>query len=229
MAKAINIINRAHKILLQLGVGDTLEAELATDGLEALNAMLDSWSLDGLLIYAMKSNTFNLTSAQTYTVGTGGVFNMSRPDRIESAFCTISGIDYPLSIMDTEQWNLIPDKNISAIPYGIKYDAFTPLGLLSVYPKSSSGTITLNTFTILQSFADLQTDITLPRGYERAFAYNLAPEIAPQIGAQVSRELMMIAISSKAQIRRINLKAPILQIDNAYLTPSRLTSYNGIG
>jgi hypothetical protein len=231
MATALSMIKRARRMLNALGVGETLDTELANDGLEALNAMLASWSLDGLLIYAIQSNTFALTGAQTYNVGKFSTFNMTKPDRIESAFTTVNLVDYPLTIIDTEQWNNITIKNLtSTYAEYIKYDAFSPIGLLSIYPRSS-GTITLNTHQPLQFFVNLTDELNLPRGYERAIVTNLSIEIAPETGRPVTRELMMLASTSKAAIQRINADMPELQIDPVLLgLTSRgniLNGYNG--
>lgn len=226
MATALDIILRARRLLNAHGVGEVLDSELANNGLEALNAMLESLSIDGVMVYATQSNTFNLTGAQTYTIGTGGTFNMLRPDRIESAFATVGGNDYTLDIIDTAQWAAIDIKNFSSLPTCIKYDAFTPLGLLSIYPQAT-GTITLNTYLPLQVFQTLSTVLALPRGYERMLAYNLAIEIAPETGKQASREIVMVASSSKSAIQRINLDTPVLTIDPALVFGRRVTGYNG--
>ena len=213
MATALDMIKRARRLLNAHGVGETLEAELANDGLEALNAMLESWSIDGLMISAMQSNTFTLTAAQTYTIGTGGVFNMERPDRIESAIASTGGVDYALEIIDTERWNEIAYKDVGGIPAYLKYDASVPLGLVSVFPKGSGYTLTLNTFKPIQRFATLTDVLVLQRGFERAIAACLAVELAPETGKPVSRELMMMATSAKASIKKINTRTPILRID----------------
>jgi hypothetical protein len=230
MATALDMIKRARRLLGALGRGETLNTELANNGLEALNAMLDSWSIDGLLIYAVQSNTFTLTGAQTYTIGTGGTFNMARPDRIEGVFATVSGNDYPLDIINNDQWNAINQKSItSTYPTCIKYEPFTPLGTISIYPKSS-GTITLNTYQPLQAFETLTEVLVLPRGYERALAYCLAVEISPEVNKPASREVMMIAASSKAALQRMNADDCILTIDPALLgrgLGSGLDGYNG--
>ena len=55
MATALDMIKRARKFIGALGVGETLETELANDGLEALNAMLDSWSLDDLMVSSLQA------------------------------------------------------------------------------------------------------------------------------------------------------------------------------
>ena len=213
MATALDMIKRARRLLGALGVGEPLEAELANDGLEALNAMLESWSIDGLMISSLQSNTFTLTTAQTYTIGTGGVFNMERPDRIESAIASTGGVDYSLEIVDTERWNEIAYKDVGGIPAYLKYDASMPLGLVSIFPKGNGYTLTLNTFKPIQRFTTLTDVLVLQRGFERAIAACLAVEIAPEAQKPVSQELMMMATSAKASIKNINAEAPILRID----------------
>ena len=213
MATALDMIKRARKFIGALGVGETLETELANDGLEALNAMLDSWSLDDLMVSSLQSNTFTLTSAQTYTIGTGGVFNMTRPDRIESAFVSRSGIDYPVEIIDNASWNNISYKSVDAIPSYLKYENSAPLGLISIYPKGNGYTLTLNTLKLLQTFTNLTDVLVLQRGFELAIASNLALHIAPAAQKTVSREVMMLASSSKAAIKKINAEIPVMTVD----------------
>ena len=215
MSTALEIIKRARRLLGVLGVGETLEYELANNGLEALNALLESWSLDQLAVYVTKINTHVLTSAQTFTVGLGGAFNIERPNRIESAYIKINNLDYPLTLINNDQWNDITTKTISAsIPMYLKYDANVPLGNISLYPSPQVGaTLTINTFQSLQQFPNLSTVMILPTGYERAIASNLALDIAPEANRQVSQELVKMARESKSAIMRINARAVILSLD----------------
>jgi hypothetical protein len=217
MATALDLILRARRLLNAHGVGETLDTELANNGLEALNAMLSAWSLDGLLVYALQSNTFTLTNAQTYTVGIGGAFNMTRPDRIESAFATIGGSDYVVGIIENDQWNRLINKNITSnIPSYLKYDIAVPLATLSIMPQTT-GTLTINTYKPLQRFNNLTDVMALPNGYERAIVLSLAIEISPEVGRPASDQLMMLAASAKAALMRIHADNAILTIDSSLL------------
>lgn len=226
MATALSLIERARRLIKALGVGETLESELANNGLEALNAMLESWSLDELAVYVTKISTHNLTSVQTFTVGTGGTFNIPRPDRIESAYVTVGGNDYPLQIIDNEQWNAITEKDTTAtIPAYLKYDANVPLGNISLFPIPNGGSLTINTFQPLQRFTNLTDVLLLPSGYERAIAYNLAIEIAPEASMQISQEVARGARESKAAIMRINARMPVLGMDKSLVGGSRFGAW----
>ena len=51
-----------------------------------LNQMLDAWQIDRLLVFTIAIQDFPFVSTkQTYTMGSGGDFNVPRPARIERA------------------------------------------------------------------------------------------------------------------------------------------------
>jgi len=52
--------------------------------------------------------------------------------------------------------------------------------------------------------ATLATTLAFPPGYLRAFAYNLAMEIAPEFGVEPSPQVQRIAMTSKRNLKRIN-------------------------
>ena len=212
---ALEIIKRARRLIGAMAVGETLESDLANDGLMSLNSLMDSWSIDNLTAYGTDNKTYNLSSnVQDYTIGTGGAFNGVRPERIESAIVSVAGSDYALTILNDEDWNSIIYKNVGGtFPQYLRYNNNTPLGTISLFPKPNGGTITLTYYQALQQFANLTDLLVLPEGYERALASNLAMEIAPEAGVSVSQELAMMARQSKANIMRINLKSPVLKSD----------------
>jgi hypothetical protein len=52
--------------------------------------------------------------------------------------------------------------------------------------------------------AALDTVLHFPPGYMRAFAYNLAMEMAPEYGIEPSQQVTRIAMTSKRNLKRIN-------------------------
>jgi hypothetical protein len=203
-----------------IGKGETPDSDESADGLTALNAMLDSWRLERLMVYQIVQGSYTWASSTTSrTIGSGGNFNASRPVRIESAFFRDSSSnDYELAVLRTrEEYDSITIKSTTGTqPQWLFYDPAYPLGVLYAYPISTAQwTLLLNTWQSLQSFSALTTDLALPPGYERAIAYGLAMEIAPEYGSgqKMDPQVPLIAIQSKAAIKTVNQPSMVAQIE----------------
>lgn len=203
MTTARTIIKRALQKNGVLTKGETPSGDEASDGLDALNDLIASWSNDSLLIYARTLESFPLVGGQqTYTIGTGGDFNTERPLQIVDAYARIGGTDYRLSIINDTAFDGIVQKDISnAIPEVLYYRASNPLGQISIWPKSTGGTLFLRTEKQLTQIASLDTDVEFPPGWERALIYNLAMEIAGEYGQPVGEDVYQIAMDSLNKIK----------------------------
>lgn len=203
MTTARTIITKALKKNGVLNVGENPSASEASDGLSSLNALVSSWSNESLLIYSRQSENFALTSGQaSYTIGTGGNFNTTRPLQILTAFTRIGSIDYPISIIPQTAFDKISQKSISnSIPEVMTYDASVPLGTITIYPVPTTGTLHIRSEKQLTSFTTLDTDVDLPPGWERALVYNLAIEDAPEYGQPIDPGVYEIASSSLNNIK----------------------------
>jgi len=198
MATARSIIKSTLRKIHVLGKGAPLDADEANDALETLNDMLSIWSAEGDMIFTESKETFNLTGAVSYTIGSGGTFNTVRPQYISAAFVSQGDTDYSLGSIDNQQYSRISQKDIASIPECYYYDAGYPLATLYLYPKPSSvSTITLYSFKPLTAFTNLDTDFAMPEEYKAALIYNLAIWIAPEYERDASMEIKRIARNSK--------------------------------
>lgn len=216
MATANDIINRAMRIAGILGESEIATAAQAADGLTSLNDMLASWQIKRGLIFHTKEISFSLIADQsTYTIGSGGDFNTTRPDYIEYAYIQKSGIDYPVEIVTLESFKGITSKTVdSDLPDHLYYETAFPLGKLHIYPTpSEANTLYLNVWNVVQSFSALTDAVSLPPGYERAIKYNLAAEIAPEYGVSITPEAAKIARDSKMNIIRRNARPVVARMD----------------
>lgn len=202
---ALDIITGAAKLLGVLFKNEQLSADEANDGLIALNEMLDSWSNDNLSTFADTLDSFSLTGASSYTMGTGGTFNAARPINIISAVVRVSSTDYKLEPITEQQYQTeIAVKSItSSIPKYITYDNGYPLATIKMYAIPTSGsTLYLQSKKPLSNLSLLTTTVDLPPGWKRALKNNLAIEMAAQYGEEVPASVIRNATQSLGAIKR---------------------------
>ena len=135
MTTARDMIKAGLRNIAVLGAGASLSDEEAQDAFDMLNGILASWSAEGSLIFQKTSETFSLTSAQSYTIGSGGDFDTERPNEITYMTVNYGSIDEPLYPMSQEQWASIGLKTTGAKPDSYYYDGNFPLGTIYFYPK----------------------------------------------------------------------------------------------
>jgi hypothetical protein len=234
MTTASDIITRSAKTLGYLGRTEVLSAGDANDGLTCLNAMLDSWSNESLLSFFTLERSFTETIGQTsYTIGSGGYINSTRPSNIIRAFIRdVNQLDYPLRVVPMDIWNDIGQKTItSQIANTLFYDPQYPLGVINIFPVPLLAyTIFFDSTNDQLDLTSLTTSLSLPVGYERAYVLNLAVDMMnagfPCMLDQASlAALGKNAADSKAAIKRVNSKEVISEYDSAIVSRSQ-ASYN---
>jgi hypothetical protein len=181
MTTARDLIKDALRKIHVLGKGQSLDDDEADDALRLLNSMLAMWSVQGDLVFTSSKETFSLTGAGTYTIGSGLDFSTVAPLYITSAYVTTGSTDYDLHRIDDTEYSAISQKTIaSSIPEYYYYDG-NPTARIYLYPVDSGATsITINSVKPLTSFATLDTVYDMPAEYEIAIVYNLAVLIAPE-------------------------------------------------
>lgn len=202
---ALDIITGAARLVGAIFKSETLDSDEANEGLNLLNEMLDSWSNDDLLTYALVTENFSLTGASSYTIGSGGNFNTTRPINIASAVVRYATIDYPLDIISQLEYQTeIPNKTLTApIPQFLTYDNNYPLGTIKIYAIPTSGsTLYLQSNKPLSNLAALTTTVDLPPGWKEALKNNLALRLAPEYGVEVPADVRLNANLSKGAIKR---------------------------
>lgn len=204
MTTALNIIERALLDLTVLGDGEVASAQQASDGLVYLNDLIESWANEGLLINQIITDDFTVSGAASYTMGTGGDINTTRPIHIKSVYFTSSGVDYPVDIVSREEYEAITIKtNGSTYPYMVYPDYAYPLVTIYQYPVPSGGTLHISSEKPLTAMSTTATALALPPGYERALRLNLAVELMPQYGYQ-NAQIIAMAEDAKRKIKRTN-------------------------
>lgn len=201
-----------------LAAGETMKSEEANDALLSFNQMLGSWSNENLIVYQKTREEFSFTpDTASYTWGTGGTFNSSRPVEVIKANLEIQGTDpqeLPLKILTTREYAEISSKESdSNYPHAVYFDGAYPLLGVTFYPVPNAAEKVA--FYSLKPFSTLtlSTELSFPPGYEKAIRYNLAIDLSPEYGRPPDALIMQQAMETKAEIKRKNLQTPILKMD----------------
>lgn len=216
MANARSIIEKAARKIHVLGRGQTMAADEVNDALDMLNDMLGSLSADVDYIFNNVRETFSLTGATSYTIGTGGDFNTARPIEITALYLSVGGIDYPLKQIGPAEYADIGFKAIQGVSEAFYYENNTPLARLFFYPVATAGyTVTIYSLKALTEFADLTTDYDLPEGAVDMLVYNLAVRMAPDYEKEASDTVKRIAQQTRGNMAVYNKRHsyPVSEID----------------
>lgn len=234
MATAGDLINGALRLLGVLAEGETPSAETSADALAAMNQMIDSWNTERLSIYNTQDQTFNWpTDEITRTLGPTGNFVGNRPVLLEDSTYfrdPSTNVSFGVKFINQQQYNGIAVKTVtSTYPQVIWVNMTMPDITMTIYPKPTR-TLEWHFISVqeLTQPATLATNIVLPPGYQRAFRYNLACELAPEFGVEPSRQVQRIAMSSKRNIKRINNPDDIMSLPYSLAaTRQRFNVYAG--
>lgn len=202
MTTARDIVKKSMQKAGVLIMREDPSSEEANDGLDALNAMLSSWSNFTNNIYARVWQTFSLTGGVgEYLMGTGQTFNTVRPIQILQAYVRQATTDYDVIIINDEQFNGITDKSIQGQPQYLNNDNAMPVVKIRLWPiPSMNYSLFLLSEKELGQF-DLDDTIILPPGWEQALIDNLSVRLCPLYGQPVSEDLRADATESKESIQ----------------------------
>lgn len=215
-----------------IAVGESLSAAELTRGLSKINAMIESWNIQPLMMFKVTRETFTWAGGnQSRTMGSGGNFATTRPTKIVGASVVIGTTEYPVEeLITAQQWQEIPDKGVSSdLIQKLYIEGTYPLETLNAWPKPQSDvTIAIYSHTPIAALTASDT-IALPDGYKRTIISNGSIELAPSYGASVPAEIIKVASESLAAIKKKNKRPRYLKSDAAGLTGSGSTSKRIIG
>lgn len=216
MATANDLILRAFRRGRVIGKDQVPAPDEAADALAELNDLLDVWWLDKLAVFHILVEQFALqANKQSYTMGTGGDFNTTRPVKVvPGSKFTLSGIDRQLAVMlDRKSWDEIPYKSIVAPPQALFVDEAYPLATLYFYPVPDQAyPVYINSLARLQNIAALNTAISLPPGYNSLLVNGLAIAICAEYGLEAPDSVKLAFARTKRALALINYELPVLSL-----------------
>lgn len=206
-----------------IGVGQTALAEDNNDALTRLNALMAQWGRKRFLVYQLINLSFTSTGAETYTVGSGGNFNIAvRPDRLENGCffrqlvqSSPNQVDYPLELLESwEDYNRITLKELQTFPGWVFYDPGYPLGTVYFWPVPQPTIYEMNILVkgpVVNQFTSLTMTIGMPNEYFLAMeltlaeltriAYRLPADQSLSARAKESRDVLRGANTALARLK----------------------------
>ena len=235
LTTALDIIKRALRLLTVLVSGESVEEPEAHDFLQQLNWLVQSFANEKLMSWQVVNEFFNLVPGkQTYSIGPDSAqdFNTSLPIQIEGGFIRLtsdtSPIDWPLYIMNNEQFNQIRMKGISTTyPQMIRYTRSYPYGAIDFYPVPAQAIqVCLTQRKQFKQFSGLNDIVCLPPGYKDCLAYWLAIKMSPEYGRPIDQITMKLANDSKAQLKDTNsANSPVIMGMDSSVVSKRLFNF----
>jgi hypothetical protein len=221
---ALSLINSSLRLIGVLAGGEQSNGDDASDALQVLSDMIDSWNIDRLAIFTTSSQDFPFVlGQQTYTMGPGGNFDTARPARIDGMSTILlqpnpaNPIEVPLTMYSVQQWqDQVPVKVVDGTFPQICYDdGGFPLRTLNFWPIPSEqqNDVRIYSWQALAAPPAFGTTIAFPPGYAEAFRFNLAVRLAPEYAAPISPIVQTTAIESLARLKTINAPDMSMQSD----------------
>lgn len=184
MTTARTIIGLSLEAMNRLSPGETFDADLAAACLRRLNAIADDWNAgrdmmpqDRLVNGAVTGATITL-GAGVFAVLTAGAEIIQL--QVDDA-C-------PMNQITMQQYQSIGQKGQTGQPRLWAYDG---LATIYLYPAAQGNTVSTMARVPFASFVDLDTEYTMPAGYQGAFAASLAVGMAPALLGGATQSLLL--------------------------------------
>jgi hypothetical protein len=167
----------------------------------------------------IQAGTYRVNISQT-VAATTITANYQKPLGISSAFVRINttangqpitggGLDYPVSILALEDYQLIGLKTLNGPwPKALYYNPNEESGNLFVWPNPAQGEMHLFANTLFTRYNSINESITLPQGYSMCLRWCLAERLMPMYGKVNQVQIAMIsqyAAQAKSTLKRTNM------------------------
>jgi hypothetical protein len=173
MPTARNIVTVALESMNRLSPGETANADLLAIALRQLNNIADQWSAGRAYLFKDAFTSGVVTGASlTLAAGSFAAIPLGR------AIIGATADSYAMQPMSIADYRDIYDKASTGTP---QYYAHDGAATVYLYPVAAGETILIHANVEISQFADLDTNYTMPSGYQAGFAASLAVALAPAL------------------------------------------------
>lgn len=137
------LVNAALRKIAVLGDGQSPSSTQLSNGTQALNAMLKTFTVKGMPLWVISEYELTLTATDTYTFGIGQTVNIPAPLKVTQALLkyTDSGIRTPLNQRTHYDFNLLAHSTNTGTPTSYWYEPLNQTGKLHLWPTPDTTTI----------------------------------------------------------------------------------------
>lgn len=203
------IVDPAFKLLGLIAAGRLMATWEYADALDAINALMDSTGVRGL-VYQITDELFSLTGPASYTMGPAGVWATVRPLRIRAAMVLAANLaSKPVKIVDAEEFSQVFDRSaVGLFAQVLTCDYAAPAATIRLNPAPVTGSqLELWSVKPLTNFATITDVLALPQGYLEFLKYNLAVALAPAFAdAKLTPETVQLAQSTMAGLQTLAME-----------------------
>jgi hypothetical protein len=214
---ARHICTTALRLLGVAASEQPIPADMAESALDALNSLLSSWATERVLTYTRPKLPLPLVPYRgTYTWGLPSA-TLPAPDiaspppvRLELCLLTVPGappMEWPLTVLTQAQYEtgLWLKSLASSYPEYVYLEMSQPTAVLHVWTVPTLPyTLQLLPWQAREPYTHWDHVLAWPEGYERAMAYGLAVDLAPQYDREPAPTVLRIAEESKRSIGNVN-------------------------
>lgn len=192
------MIRAAHRALGKYDKSQDIDSEDYVNGTEVLNGMLARWAANGVTILQNAVQNFTMVVGQgSYTIGSGGNVDITRPTVITSAYIQDTDDNFSkwVRVIDQISYEKISIKTTADdYPEYLYYQPSYPLAELNLYPiPAVAYKLYFSAQYVLGSFADADDAISLPPETEDGIKYNLSLQLAPEFNITPSELVVALA------------------------------------
>lgn len=196
---ADELINAALRKIAAISSGATASTSQRADALQALNAMLKTFQVKGMPLWAIKEYTFPLTATKTYSIGVGQTLNTPAPLKLIQAYRATGDISVPLEIRTRDTYNTTqPTSTSTGTPVHLTYFPGLQVGTIKLWPVPDTTSIADTQITIVyqRPFEDMvggTDNLDFPQFWQEAVIYGLAVRLSPEFGVPIQDRAMLKA------------------------------------
>jgi hypothetical protein len=207
MSVTINtLISDALIDLGKLSPSEDIDPNDLTHGLRVANRLFAKWATKNLLIPYTTTESFSGSGSASYTMGTAGTASSVRALRIVDAYCNDGALDYPITIINQQQYNAISNKSYAGRPEVLFYDPLYATGYIYLWRvPSSSYTIYIDSIKYLHTTLTKGATVSLSPEYEDFVVLGLRNRLAGSFGIPVTQYMVKEFVDAENDIKILNL------------------------